>query len=107
MREEGMMSLNGMARPCSYPVRRRVSPGISTRKEPSHVWLINAIPDRYNRHRYWQEHLPPGGPIPIPASYAQATGEGCADGEAVESWGPSNDARSRPACHDHDWVRAL
>src|SRR5207237_8126076 len=30
--------------------------------EPSHVSPINAIRDRYNRHRYWQEHLPPGGP---------------------------------------------
>jgi hypothetical protein len=34
---------------------------------------------------------------PHSASYAQATGEGGADGEAVESWGPSNDARRRPA----------
>ena len=25
-----------------------------------------------------------------------------ANGEEVESWGPSSDARSRPAGHDHD-----
>ena len=41
-------------------------------------------------------------PSPYPASYAQqAIREGCADGEEVESWGPTNDARRGPAGHNH------
>ena len=56
------MSANGMARPCSYPARRRVLPGITSTRSTSHVTSINAIYSRHNRHRYREEHIPPGWP---------------------------------------------